>query len=118
MCLTIKKGSRKLIAKKDITVYKLVEKFNDGYRTVYQKEPVKIGETYKSKLEKSRVINSVYIGLHSMADFDGADYISSLGVNRLIVECVIPKGSKYYSGTFCGRDSFASDTITYIKIIE
>ena len=82
-----------------------------GFETIYQDYPVKIGETYKSKL----ILNDddVRIGLHS--------YIKKPEFSDCynIVECVIPKGSKYFIGDFKGiKNSIASDTLKYIKIIN
>ena len=39
-------------------------------------------------------------------------------IDDIVVECVIPKGSKYYIGTFYDKISYASDTLTYVKIIK
>jgi hypothetical protein len=89
----------------------------EGYRTIYQKAKVVIGETYKSKLilDIQSQINkpTVDIGLHS--------YIKkpSLKLECILVECVIPKGSNYFIGDFDEiKDSIASDTLKYIKIIN
>ena len=35
-----------------------------------------------------------------------------------IVQCIIPKGSKYYEGTFGGYEGYASNKIKYVKLVE
>jgi len=80
------------------------------YRTVYRNFCVVIGKTYKSKLEK--VGNKIEKGLHSYAEIPGKSF------NEKIVKCIIPKGSKYYTGTFNDKVSYASDKLKYIEIIS
>ena len=36
---------------------------------------------------------------------------------KIYAECIIPKGSKYYEGKFIDNDAYASDKLTYVKII-
>ena len=82
-----------------------------GYRTRYQYTKVVIGEEYTSELICNYI--DVYIGLHS--------YINKpeLSIYYNIVECIIPKGSKYFIGNFKGiKDSIASDKLKYVKIIN
>ena len=80
--------------------------------TPYREFPIEIGKTYDSKLIKKD--EYVHEGLHSFKTLDDAknDYI------RIYVECIIPKGSKYYEGKFIDDDAYASDKLTYVKIIE
>ena len=80
--------------------------------TPYREFPIEIGKTYNSKLIKKD--EYVHEGLHSYKTLDDAknDYI------RIYVECIIPKGSKYYEGKFIEKDTYASDKLTYVKIIE
>lgn len=82
------------------------------YETPYQRMKVDIGEIYHTKLKKYN--DEIYEGFHSFkyikdAEEDGIGHIA---------KCVIPKGSKYYIGTFDGSVSYASDFIKYIKIIK
>ena len=79
--------------------------------TPYREFPIEIGKTYDSKLIKKD--EYVYEGLHSYKTLDDAksDYI------RIYVECIIPKGSKYYEGKFNIDDAYASDKLTYVKIL-
>lgn len=86
----------------------------DSYSTRFQDFPVMIGETYTSELIRS-LDNTVSIGLHSFVDFD----LAAENNDYIIAECIIPKGSKYYIGDFEGvKDSIASDTLKYVKIVR
>ena len=82
-----------------------------GYQTIYQGFKVEIGETYTSELEK--IDDSIEKGLHSFETMEDAKYLS-----HIVAKCIIPKGSKYYKGTFLGDISYASDRLTYIEIIK
>ena len=81
-----------------------------GYQTIYQGFKVKMGETYTSDLEK--ISDYIEKGLHSFETMEDAKYLS-----HVVAKCIIPKGSKYYKGTFLGDISYASDRLTYLKII-
>lgn len=80
--------------------------------TPYRNFLVEIGETYDSELIKS---NDDYIheGLHSFKNSNDAKIYNS----GIYVECIIPKGSKYYEGKFNINDAYASDKLTYVKTI-
>lgn len=80
--------------------------------TPYKNFPIEIGKTYNSELVKKD--EYVHEGLHSYKNLDHAKnyYI------KFYAECVIPKGSKYYEGKFNINDAYASDKLTYVKIIE
>lgn len=82
------------------------------YRTAFMNFPVEIGETYHSLLKKSE-IDLVDEGLHSYVRLMDAPLYGG----ECIVRCLIPKGSRYYEGTFCGLRSYASDTLTYVEIV-
>ena len=79
--------------------------------TPYRNFPIEIGKTYNSKLIKKD--EYVHEGLHSYKNLDGAKKYTGI-----YVECIIPKGSKYYEGKFAYKDAYASDKLTYVKIIE
>ena len=81
-------------------------------QTPYRDFIVEIGKTYDSVLVKNN--GYVHAGLHSYKDpIDAKKY--DYGI---YAECIIPKGSEYYEGTFWDMDSYASDKLTYVKIIE
>ena len=79
--------------------------------TQYRNFPIEIGKTYDSKLIKKD--EYVSQGLHSFKNLDDAKnfYITTYA------ECIIPKGSKYYEGKFGNYDSYASDKLTYVKLL-
>ena len=79
--------------------------------TLYREFPIEIGKTYDSKLIKKD--EYVHEGLHSYKNLDDAKN----GYSGIYVECIIPKGSKYYEGKFNIDDAHASDKLTYVKII-
>ena len=80
--------------------------------TPYRYFPIEIGKTYDSELIKKD--EYVHEGLHSYKNLDHAKnyYV------KFYAECIIPKGSKYYEGKFVDNDAYASDKLTYVKIIE
>lgn len=80
--------------------------------TPYRCFPIEIGKTYTSELIKR--IEHVYEGLHSYKNSEDAKKYYT----GIYVECIIPKGSKYYEGKFIDYDAYASDKLTYVKIIE
>ena len=80
--------------------------------TPYRDFPIEIGKTYDSELIKKD--EYVHESLHSYKNLDDAknDYTG------IYVECIIPKGSKYYEGIFdINDDAYASDKLTYVKIL-
>ena len=79
--------------------------------TPYRDFLVEIGKTYNSELIKKD--EYVHEGLHSFKNLcDIKKYYTGI-----YVECIIPKGSKYYEGKFVDIDAYASDKLTYVKII-
>lgn len=97
----------------DISCYEIILK------TPFQGTTIEIGNTYVSKLERNG--NSVNRGLHSFKLYEDCvknkeNSFVSAGAS-IIVECVIPKGSKYYVGEFNDAVSYASDKLVYVKII-
>ena len=79
--------------------------------TPYRDFLVEIGKTYNSELIKKD--EYVHEGLHSFKNLDDAKKHHT----GIYVECIIPKGSKYYEGKFDIDDAYASDKLTYVKII-
>jgi hypothetical protein len=130
------------VATEDIVCYKVV-KVKNGFLTPYMEQEVVIGETYTSEIHhtggseeysvlfretgcSSRV--RIDKALHSFADLaDTADEIfwwEGVDIDSYkVVECIIPKGSIYYEGTFgTGGTSvarcYASNCIKYIKLLK
>lgn len=119
MCLTNITTKEPLIADKDIIVYKHITRFGETFKTSYRYSPVIIGEEYKSKLKK--YINNeskLDIGLHSYCNEDDAR-VGAERYEEVLVECLIPKGSKYYKGLFCFKEEcYASNKLRYVKILK
>lgn len=80
--------------------------------TPYRNFPIKIGKTYNSELIK-RDDGLIHKGLHSFKNSNDAKFY----ISGIYVKCIIPKGSKYYEGKFADYNSYASDKLTYVKII-
>lgn len=80
--------------------------------TPYRDFIVEIGKTYNSEFVKYD--ESIHEGLHSYKNLEDAKN----NYNGIYVECIIPKGSKYYEGKFIDYDAYASDKLTYVKFIE
>ena len=92
-----------IINNKEVVALKIV--------TSYRDFPIEIGKTYNSELIKKD--KYIHEGLHSLKNLNGVKTPNG----QFYVECIIPKGSKYYEGTFNDRISYASDKLTYVKII-
>ncbi len=80
------------------------------FETIYRAFPVKLGKTYTSPLVRESY-GQVEIGLHSYKDILKCS-------NGVTIECIIPKGSKYYIGDFSRDVSYASDRLTYVKVVK
>lgn len=141
MCLYIKVNSRQRIASKDIVCYKFVETeptvnadgdivLGDTRKSPYYYHKVKLGNTYESALKRvvpvDKSIAYIRNGLHSFCNVDDAmrtiNYFCYITHRVEIIECIIPKGSKYFKGTteiLDGRsgNGYASDKITYTNNI-
>jgi len=123
MCLTIKWWSIKRIALKDIECYKVVmidKQLPKMYRTVYQGTIVEIGKTYTSDIIRGKLgsydsPNSVTVALHSYTDVERAMFEKRFGWQRVVVRCIIPRGSRYYVGKFAGCKSYASNRLKYVE---
>lgn len=132
MCLKLKLFAKPKVATEDIVVYKHlnnVYKFtkndahsiysygplNTVFKTPFRNQKIKIGENYKSALCTSYeffLTRTVEEGLHSFKDINNHDKFG-----EVICQCIIPKGAKYYKGWFSAYESYASDSLTYIKTI-
>ena len=80
------------------------------YITYYQKCEIEIGEIYHSEINKC--VDTIHEALHSYA------FKPIQNKGKILVKCIIPKGSTYYVGDFDGSPSYASDTIKYVEIID
>ena len=87
--------------------------------TPYHSVKIEIGNTYNSALKKIHM--DINEGLHSFKHLSDAIEDG----DGVYVQCVIPKGSKYYEGIFIVRhsgvgyaESYASNKLTYVKIVK
>lgn len=123
MCLKLKFLHRKHTARKDIVVFKGLRKNWHAVgrlETPYQGQTVVIGESYESELTKvNEYLNSskksIRKGIHTFKYLDECIKADNYDV---ICKCIIPKGSHYYKGLFEKYDSYASDRLTYIRILQ
>ena len=124
MCLSSIKGPFK--AKKDFVVYKHIINDGRGYFTSFRRAKIEIGKTYESELTVDFRVdwsleNSKYsvveTGLHSYVNFEDANE-QAVHFKEVLVKCIVPKGSIYYTGKFASRPSIASDTLTYVKELK
>lgn len=102
MCLVV--NSKKLVAKTDLVVYKILKKYNN-FLTLFRDFPIKFinGETYLVMADKELYglkpfYNEIHEGIHAYYDKKKADLIST-GFQRTKHYAIIPKGCEYYLGT-------------------
>lgn len=112
MCLETEWKNPRM-AKSDIVVWKHLEKWEGTFYTTYYNMEIELGKIYKSKLDQSDEWGGVEIGLHSFklkkeAVEDGQEEDADV-----VVKCIIPKGAKYYKGTFGNFESYVSNSIMY-----
>ena len=131
MCLTVRKNAHFKIAKKDIVVYKVIEKVPFGLRTPFQLSPIAIGETYRES-GINVTFREVNTGLHSFCRLRSAKKLCEKMILQnkslwhvdkceyMVVKCIIPKGSMYIKGRVNGEyfeKGYVSDALTYVKVI-
>ena len=123
MCLVLEnKNSQPQVAEADIICYKVLVKHQDGLFTLYTKTPVSVGSTYESEFSFTEW-GDIDCGLHSFGRLIQANdfidiWLTPSTVEYVLCKCCIPKGSRYYQGSFCGCLSYASDKLSYLEIIN
>jgi hypothetical protein len=145
MCLVITKFNKPKIAQEDIKCYKILFKSSvrQGlFYAPYQLFNYELGVTYFTNISVSYNCNTFglsffrYIfykffndfldvkgvnqGFHSFVNLKNAieERNSDVDYKRLVIgECIIPKGAKYYKGTYLSYDGYVSDSIKINKII-
>jgi len=55
------------------------------------------------------------VALHSYTDVERAMFEKRFGWQRVVVRCIIPRGSRYYVGKFAGCKSYASNRLKYVE---
>lgn len=84
------------------------------YLTSIRKANIEIGNSYESKIEFKD--GDIEKALHSYVNIANCEYHRDRG--EIKVKCIIPKGSIYYIGTYGICDSYASNQLKYIEIIN
>ncbi len=99
-------------------------------KTPFRKMIMELGETYIADGFESdkKLHETVHIGLHTFKDkcdakrmikaaIDSGRIYSDTGIYYIVVECIIPKNTKYYKGTFYyGKHSYNSYTSEQLKL--
>lgn len=110
MCLSVSKTAKARTAKEEIVCYKPLDRIDNKFFSGYRKFEYDLHILYKlGKLMKNQN-GGVDEGFHSYKNLEDcfADQY----------ECIIPKGSKYFTGKFGDRESYASDQIIIDKRIR
>lgn len=123
MCLTVNHPIFK-IATDDIICYKFITVKRYGlfnmfkrYETPYRDMPVKIGHSYKSILDPPDYEGDIEVGLHAFQTLKSANDWSN--TNQVLVMCIIPIGSQYYTGEFRSHnDAIIANRMRYVKIVK
>jgi len=129
MCLYTNE-EKPVTATEDIVCYKVTRKKKDEEMvSLYMRSPVKMNQVMtapKFQAEPS-YYGKIDYGFHSFAELDAAlCEISGRIITRYItryeeffvIECRIPKGSRFWTGEFSEAKSYVSNKIEYVKIIE
>ena len=145
MCLVITKFNKLKVAQKDIKCYKILFKSSVRpglFYAPYQLFNYELGVTYFTNISVSYNCNTFglsffrYIfynlfdkfldvkgvnqGFHSYLNLKNAIKEKNEDLNHeelVICECIIPKGSKYYKGTYMHYNGYVSDSIKINKIV-
>ena len=126
MCLITRWKSPK-IAGEDIICYKFYMKAKDSLLSPYRlakapdintKVNTELDENVKSDLSNQYI--TIEKGFHS---FKSLAPLLNILFNKevkdyVIFKCIIPRGSKYYEGTFQGNRSYCSNSILLERIIK
>lgn len=117
MCLTAE-HLYAFVATEDIKCYKILQKdMKSYYHGDFQ---WKIGKLYETDMEMiSNKSKSIGKAFHSYCSFFDAQEIHiHLGMSALVVECIIPKGARYYCG-YHGYDTlgYASNQLIVNRVI-
>lgn len=109
---------KSLIAKKDITCYKVVHPHIKAFLSEYRFFEYKIGRTYRLytgvKQWAPDNYGYMYSGFHSFTTLKNA--LEYGGKRMVLLKCVIPKGSRYYVGDF-GNGSCTQYCSNRIRVV-
>jgi hypothetical protein len=122
MCLNLASKSKKQpkprIATENIVCYKTMHRTNYGLQSVFKRFNYQLKEKYgplEFDIRHGGFGWSLLAGFHSFRTLARAQR-SADNTNRVIVKCVIPKGSKYYIGN--GRSEYASNRLIIKEIVS
>ena len=144
MCLVAKNNHCFRVATKDIVCYKVisVHTYNEEharatgidkwYLTPYRQfeipcevvngsKPMKaIGKCHIKRIDDEFIVDSGYI--HTFAEYPKQWLVNIDGSHPYhVFKCIIPKGTRYVKGTFCGGgffESYASKQIVFIEEVK
>lgn len=129
MCLIIKNKPEKLIASKNIIIYKVlrVTRITNSLYSPYLNFKYELNKLYKLKgriypffnnYHRNYIINEAFHSFtsKSAALIEKRSQCSYSG-SRIIYKGIIPKGSVYYKGKFASFSSIASNQIIIKDII-
>lgn len=115
------------VAKEDIYCFKVLYVYNEGtpdasLSSPYRRYPYKFDTIHRASLGlRMRSTGHYYVeeGLHSFPDFEAAEYEMNdwLDEGMYVFVAVIPKGSKYFEGTF-GYAEHKSYASTRLKVLR
>jgi len=132
MCLNVRRGSVRKVAKRDITVikvlrtgsmlptwgitYKCIDPRKTGVGTSpYQRSEYIRGKRKTSRLKPEKIFWRsggewfiINVGLHSYGVKENLRKVAGCKIKM-----VIPKGAHYYIGTFNGKKSYASNALIW-----
>ncbi len=126
MCLYTEE-ERPVTATEDIVCYKVTRREkNEEMVSLYRRSPIKMNQVMtapKFQTEPRYYGKIVEYGFHSFAELGKAFYEMSSNVSSryeefFVIECRIPKGSRFWTGEFSRAKSYVSNKIEYVKIIE
>jgi len=125
MCLYTNE-EKPVTATEDIVCYKVTRREKDEEMvSLYMYSPIKMNQVLtvpKFQVEPNRC-GEIDYGFHSFAELDAALYemagrIVARHEEFFVIECRIPKGSRFWTGEFSRAKSYVSNKIEYVKIIE
>jgi hypothetical protein len=125
MCLYTNE-EKPVTATEDIVCYKVTRREKDEEMvSLYMYSPIKMNQVMtapKFQVKPNRC-GEIDYGFHSFAELDAAlyemaDRIVARHEEFFVIECRIPKGSRFWTGEFSRAKSYVSNKIEYVKIIE
>jgi hypothetical protein len=125
MCLYTNE-EKPVTATEDIVCYKVTRREKDEEMvSLYMYSPIKMNQvmTAPKFQTEPRYYGKIEYGFHSFAELDAAlyemaDRIVARHEEFFVIECRIPKGSRFWTGEFSRAKSYVSNKIEYVKIIE